>query len=65
MEGTIPRFPVVQNTVRQFSLIDRLIPPLLDGDQSFPLFSCGSMAWISKGIDPATVSYTHLRAHET
>ena len=35
MEGTIPRSPVVQNTVRQFSLIDRLIPPLLDGDQSF------------------------------
>ena len=35
MEGTIPRSPVVQNTVRQFPLIDRLIPPLLDGDQSF------------------------------
>ena len=31
----MPRFPVVQNTVRQFPLIDRLIPPLLDGDQSF------------------------------
>ncbi|QNI72231.1 hypothetical protein [Synechococcus sp. NOUM97013] len=35
MEGTISGSPVVQNTVRQFPLIDRLIPPLLDGDQSF------------------------------
>lgn len=35
VEGTMPRYPVLQNTVRKFSLIDRLIPPLLDGDQRF------------------------------
>ncbi len=35
VEGTMPRSPVLQNTVRKFPLIDRLIPPLLDGNQTF------------------------------
>jgi len=35
VEGRMPRSPVLQNSVRQFPLIDRLIPPMLDGDQSF------------------------------
>ena len=35
VEGTMPRSPVLQNMVRQFPLIGRLIPQLLDGDQSF------------------------------
>lgn len=33
--GTMPRSPVLQNTVRKFPLVDRLIPPLLDGNQTF------------------------------
>ena len=37
VEGTMPRSPVLQNTVCKFPLIDRLIPPLLDGGQSFSL----------------------------
>ena len=35
VKGTMPRSPVLQNTVRKFPLIDRLIPPLLDGNQTF------------------------------
>ncbi|MED5562763.1 MAG: hypothetical protein VX636_05970, partial [Cyanobacteriota bacterium] len=35
VEGTMPRSPVLHNTVRKFPLIDRLIPPLLDGDKTF------------------------------
>ena len=35
VEGTMPRSPVLENTVRKFPLIDRLVPPLLDGDQTF------------------------------
>lgn len=35
VKGTIPRSPVLQNTVRKFPLIDRLIPPLLDGNKTF------------------------------
>ena len=31
----MPRSPVMQNTVRKFPLIDRLIPPLLDGNKTF------------------------------
>ena len=35
VEGVMPRSPILQNTVRKFPLIDRLIPPLLEGNQSF------------------------------
>lgn len=35
VKGTMPRSPVLQNTVRKFPLIDRLIPPLLDGNSTF------------------------------
>ena len=35
VEGTMPRSPVLLNTTRKFPLIDRLIPPLLDGNQTF------------------------------
>ncbi len=35
VNGTMPRSPVLRNTVRKFPLIDRLIPPLLEGDQTF------------------------------
>ena len=35
VEGTMPRSPVLENTVRKFPLIDRLVPPLLDGNQTF------------------------------
>ena len=35
VKGTMPRSPVLQNTVRKFPLIDRLIPPLLDGNKTF------------------------------
>ncbi len=35
VEGTMPRSPVLHNTARKFPLIDRLIPPLLDGNQTF------------------------------
>ena len=35
VEGTMPRSPVLQNTVRKFPLIDRLIPPFLDGNKTF------------------------------
>ena len=35
VQGTMPRSPVLNNTVRKFPLIDRLIPPLLDGNQTF------------------------------
>ena len=35
VRGTMPRSPVLQNTVRKFPLIDRLIPPLLDGNKTF------------------------------
>ena len=35
VQGTMPRSPVLENTVRKFPLIDRLVPPLLDGDQTF------------------------------
>ena len=35
VKGTMPRSPVMQNTVRKFPLIDRLIPPLLDGNKTF------------------------------
>ena len=31
----MPRSPVLHNTVRKFPIIDRLIPPLLDGNQTF------------------------------
>tara|TARA_B100000212_G_C26969697_1_gene362025 strand:+ start:172 stop:453 length:282 start_codon:yes stop_codon:yes gene_type:complete len=33
VRGAMPRSPVLQNTVRKFPLIDRLIPPLLDGNK--------------------------------
>ena len=35
VEGTMPRSPVLKNTVRKFPVIDRLIPPLLNGNQTF------------------------------
>ena len=35
VKGTMPRSPLLQNTIRKFPLIDRLIPPLLEGDQNF------------------------------
>ena len=35
VKGTMPRSPILQNTVRKFPLIDRLIPPLLDGNKTF------------------------------
>ena len=35
VKGTMPRSPVLRNTVRKFPLIDRLIPPLLDGNKTF------------------------------
>ena len=35
VDGTMPRSPVLQNTTRKFPLMDRLIPPLLDGNQTF------------------------------
>ena len=35
VQGTMPRSPVLGNTVRKFPLVDRLIPPLLDGNQNF------------------------------
>lgn len=35
VEGTMPRSPVLYNTARKFPLIDRLIPPLLDGNHTF------------------------------
>ena len=31
----MPRSPVLKNTVRKFPVIDRLIPPLLNGNQTF------------------------------
>ena len=33
--GTMSRSPVLKNTVRKFPVIDRLIPPLLNGNQTF------------------------------
>ena len=35
VNGVMPRSPVLQNTIRKFPLIDRLIPPLIEGDQTF------------------------------
>ena len=35
VEGTMPRSPVLKNMVRKFPVIDRLIPPLLNGNQTF------------------------------
>ncbi len=32
VNGVMPRSPVLQNTIRKFPLIDRFIPPLLEGD---------------------------------
>lgn len=35
VQGTMPRSPVLNNTARKFPLVDRLIPPLLDGNETF------------------------------
>ena len=35
VQGAMPRSPVLQNTVRKFPLIDRLIPPLINDNQTF------------------------------
>ena len=35
VEGAMPRSPGLQNTIRKFPLIDRLIPALLQGNQTF------------------------------
>ena len=35
VKGAMPRSPILQNTIRKFPLIDRLIPPLLQGSQTF------------------------------
>ncbi|QNI52738.1 putative prophage domain protein [Synechococcus sp. BIOS-E4-1] len=37
VEGTMPRSTVLQNPAKKFHLIDRLIPPLLDGNTIFSM----------------------------
>ena len=55
VEDTMPRSPVLQNMVRKFPLIDRLIPPLLDGGQSFSLQRLDAdMLFLRLSDDPAS-----------
>jgi len=37
VKGAMPLSSVMQNTVCTFPLIDRLIPPLLDGNKTFSM----------------------------
>src|SRR5678815_3251421 len=64
-KGTWPQFGTAMSPVAGDGLVVALIGTNDDGAIAAYDAKSGAQKWIWKGDGPASVSYTHLRAHET